>query len=705
MRHSHNALACIVLVLLLAAANASFQQVSAFQLTPLSPPLSPSAAAAARTNNNNNNNNNNRAGRAAGVAPLCGKAWSKLGIDEDADFHWYMLNCVAGLELELLAQCRRVQPELRPQDCRKFVVPQERQLRSHGKRNVVDVKALYPGYVFANLRLCPDVYEKIQAIPLTRSWMGTVHMKGMRKLPVIPVALGDDEIAKFQLLEAETDALFAKYGDDYDGRGDVGDDLLDQYAGYEVDGMVKVLKGKHKGEDAVVKRLKDGKIKVRLYTYGTTYDEWYDVSDIRPMTDAEVLKGLTGPDGPIRQDDFDVSIGKKPKDYQKRGSVDDRSGRSLRNDLYNSMGGGGGGGNRNTRADRQARGARGNRDDRFGRSDAQLEEEERNWREYREQQRQQRGQRQQGAWGMKGAKPDWTYEDTRDVTDGDYDDENILGDADAQWGRQAGGDVHVASGRQERRMRRGGRQWQDAGPSSSSNQRGSQSRGIESALEGDDDWTSFAAQGSGGASGGGGSESDDFFDSLLNELSDALDSSGNNADAGADADYPSRPSQGGTPAASGGNNDDDFFSSLIDDLSDGLEGDGGSNDGPSSSSSSSGGAGSGTADDDFFASLEADLDDVLGATSRAGGADTSSSDDDFFNDLADDLFATDELASKVDDKLKQTSTIKGSSASSSSSSSEDLSSLTVPVLKGMLKERGLKVSGKKSDLIDRLQSS
>lgn len=44
-------------------------------------------------------------------------------------------------------------------------------------------------------------------------------------------------------------------------------------------------------------------------------------------------------------------------------------------------------------------------------------------------------------------------------------------------------------------------------------------------------------------------------------------------------------------------------------------------------------------------------------------------------------------------------------SSSSSSSPGDLSSLTVPVLKGMLKERGLKVSGKKSDLIERLQSN
>ena len=35
-------------------------------------------------------------------------------------------------------------------------------------------------------------------------------------------------------------------------------------------------------------------------------------------------------------------------------------------------------------------------------------------------------------------------------------------------------------------------------------------------------------------------------------------------------------------------------------------------------------------------------------------------------------------------------------------SPDDLAKLTVPILKEMLKERGLKVSGKKAELVDRL---
>ena len=817
---------------------------------------------------------------------LNGKVWDKLRIDEDppGETHWYMLNCVAGSELELLAQCRKVQPTLDPADVEKFVVPQERQLRSHGSKNVVDVKALYPGYVFAKLRLCPETYETIQKIPLTRSWMGTVHMKGMRRLPVVPVALNEDEVAKFKLLEEETDRMFEKYGDEYDGRGDAGEDLLHQYAGYEVDGMVKVLRGKHKGEDGVVKRLKNGKIKVRLYTYGTTFDEWYDVDDIRPMTDAEVLKGLTGPEGPIRQNEFDVSIGKKPKDYGRRGAVDDSRGRrSLRSDLYSSLGGGGGRrGGRNTREARQARGDT-SRTDRFGRSRDEVEQEERNWREYREQQR---AERREGTWGLEGDKP-WMYEDTQDVTGTDEDD--VLGDVDAQWGRggasSAGARGDIRSGRQERRMRsrqeqdrrssldggRGSRQWQSAGPS-----RPRRSDGIENAIDGDDDWMSFAG-GTSGNDGGSKSETDDFFDSLLNELSDTLDSppsanadsssqrggsgqrdagssdddffaslmgdlsdtldtsadSSQNADAntqwgrgsggrigsggsGAGArrqeqDWhssldggrgsrqwqnagPSRPRRsdgienaidgdddwmsfaGGTSGNDGGSKSetDDFFDSLLNELSDTLDSPPSANADSSSQRGGSGQRDAGSSDDDFFASLMGDLSDTLDTSADssqnaasgsrmddnffagiekdlnesrnvaepAGSSPSSSqpasesagSDDDFFASLEADLSealdqdavtiagtSPDEFPDNFADnllsdtsKLKDPVEVAGSGPSkikgdadeggASPSAMQDLAKLTIPVLKGMLRERGLKVSGKKAELIDRLQS-
>ena len=172
------------------------------------------------------------------------------------------------------------------------------------------MKVRYPGYVFCKIRLVEDVYETLQELELTRSWMGTVNRKGHKKLPPAPLPLGPEEVKKFKGLEEEQELFEDMYGGDYTGRTDTGADLLDQYAGYDVGQMVKVLRGNFEGEDGTVRRLKGGQLMVRMFTYGQTYDEWFDPDAIRPLTDLEVMKGLSGPTQPIKQDQFDVSIGK-----------------------------------------------------------------------------------------------------------------------------------------------------------------------------------------------------------------------------------------------------------------------------------------------------------------------------------------------------------------------------------------------------------
>ena len=110
---------------------------------------------------------------------------------------------------------------------------------------------------------------------------GTVNQKGYKKLPPAPIALSDDEVLKFKGLEEETDAMYEKYGEDYTGKGDDGIDLIDQYEGYRVGNMVKILDGNFKGEDGEVRRLKDEMIMVRLFTYGSVLDQWFRPKDIR----------------------------------------------------------------------------------------------------------------------------------------------------------------------------------------------------------------------------------------------------------------------------------------------------------------------------------------------------------------------------------------------------------------------------------------
>ena len=308
---------------------------------------------------------------------------------------WYLINCVAGIELDLLNQCRQVCADFPRADVEKFVVPTERHLRSHGdKRKVVDVKVRYPGYVFCKIRLAEDVYETLQSLELARSWMGTVNRKGNRKLPPVPLPLGPEEIQKFKGLEEDQEVFEDMFGGDYTGRSDSGSDLLAQYSGYDVGQMVKVLRGNFEGEDGTVRRLKDGQLMVRMFTYGQTYDEWFDPDAIRPLTDLEALRGLSGPTGPIDQDQFDVSMGTKDPSVLLPGgrpsSGDDYAGggsaSSLRSGLMQSAGAAPG---RNRREDRVARGetAGSARRDALGRSAEDAKTEEQNWLAYREEKR------------------------------------------------------------------------------------------------------------------------------------------------------------------------------------------------------------------------------------------------------------------------------------------------------------------------------
>lgn len=634
---------------------------------------------------------------------LNGKLWDKLEIDPDPldeEPGWYLMNCIVGSEKDLLAQAKHVTRNLPEELVEKLVVPQKRQLRSHGKtQKVVEVKVMYPGYVFCKMRICAETYELLQQLLLCRSWMaGTVNQKGYKKLPPAPIALSDDEVAKFKGLEEQTDAMYEKFGEDYTGRGDAGTDLLGQYEGYDVENMVKILEGNFKGEDGVVRRLKDGLIMVRLYTYGNVLDQWFKPSEIRPMTDAEAMKGLTGPSNPVNQDDFDLSIGKRPKRR-------DEGGRGLHSTST------GGGDTRMRRQDRINRGERGNKD-MYGRTEQKATEEEENWRQFREEQRASQEQKKGDMWGIK-ERTSWDSGDDAAQFDG------------GKW----------KSGRQMRREKK-----QDHRGSSDS-------QNVQDAIDGGGEWDFFTDDSTTNKRNEK-AEEDDFFSSLMSELSDTLDETpkkenkqvkqqkDNTSSQSTEDDFftslmselsdtlEETPNE--TPKKENKkikqtkhddksetqNNEDDFFTDLMSQLSESVDTENEHQNVEKSKSNS--GASS---DDDFFASLEADLNESLQDLSgdesptkhqdNFFGLDDSnnsqSDEDDFFTSLENQLVEVLE-----DDVPKSSSSDRHDVINSKSPKNDvksekvDLNKLTVPILKDMLRERGLKVSGKKSDLIARL---
>ena len=449
--------------------------------------------------------------------------WDRLQVDEDDEPHWYLLNCIAGLELDLLRQCRDRCGDM--EGVVKFVVPMESLTRSHGaNRMLTEHMTKYLGYVFANLRLNAETYNAIQDLDLCRSWMGNVNYKGSKKLPPAPIALSDVEIAGFGLEDIQegneggeddvtddTEIILDTVEQDLkDKKPKVNADQLKEFLGLKVDDMVKVTaKNKFYGEDGIIKRLKGGKIMVQFFTYGTTYSEWLIPSDMRKLGEDEILRGLSGPSKPITQQDFDAD-GEGDR-YIAQGDMRGAPGRNVRTDPMGSLSGGRG--DRNRREDRVERGDKFKRD-LFGRNDDEQNREERNWKQYQDRQ-------QVGI--PNGGDAD------RNSRVGNQRNQGInQANVDGQWGRFS-----------EKIQRKEGAQ---ATPKNMQ-----ENRKVSDAINGNEDWSAFVSPVS-SSSPTSTAKEDDFFSSLMNELSDDLDKKPSNK------------------VSRNNKEDDDFFASLMNEL-------------------------------------------------------------------------------------------------------------------------------------------
>jgi hypothetical protein len=199
--------------------------------------------------------------------------------------------------------------------------------------------------------------------------------------------------------------------------------------------------------------------------------------------------------------------------------------------------------------------------------------------------------------------------------------------------------------------------------------------------------------------GSGSDASDDFFASLEAELGSAMDDPVTKSKGGRSSDEParspprrerapamssSRPKREESSPGNGGDASDDFFAALEAEL-------GSAFDDPVAKSRSSDNS------DDFFAKLEAELAPL---TSKKTTATASS--------VLEKKTSAPEPApvAVMEESAPAPKKARGGSpkpeSSNGSSAPSDLGKCTVPALKDMLRERGLKVSGNKADLIQRL---
>merc|ERR1711862_511433 len=141
------------------------------------------------------------------------------------------------------------------------------------------------------------------------------------------------------------------------------------------------------------------------------------------------------------------------------------------------------------------------------------------------------------------------------------------------------------------------------------------------------------------------------------------------------------------------NSNDEFFASLQQEMGKTL------GDSPESSTA---------LEDDFFSSLPDDLNDDLADELEKKSEpvlkdDTSAATNQ--NDLKDDFFSSllDDLDDDLADELEKKSEHVLKDDTSAATNQNDLISLTVRELKDLLRTKGLKVGGKKAELIKRLQ--
>jgi len=621
----------------------------------------------------------------------------------------------------LLAQCRHVCQD--HPDVDRFIVPTMKVTRSHGAhRMITETKVKYPGYVFGKLRLCEDVYERIQTLPALRSWMGSVRYKGTKKLPPAPVPLSLDEVEQFGLEEWEEEeekedpmaaleatGIIVDESDDHD-HPKVDEEAVKEFLGLKVNDVIKVTAAKNRfhNEEGFVRRLKEGKIFVRFFTYGTMFEEWLLPSDVRKLTEVEQLRGVSGPDRPVSNDDLKPF---RPKDPRSRRHDVDR-----------------GAGNRRSR-----------RQDRNFESNNDAYENAKNWKWYQEDRKGAAGdifedggriamsagsrqvQSPNNYSNQRFTSPKKKQRKPRDTFDEDWssfvstsgktetgktDDffDSLMSDlssdldspgqksADSGFYDMLNGDVTNDKPRNSKSSRQ---------------------------MSSDSDFDSFLDDVASEIRGDnkGASEADDFFDKLTQEVDSEVSSSrgGNNADdffATLQADRGSLlPSRALEDQSS-----DDFFDSLGADLEADLSADIESLFGPPDASEGSkanmekSSALHDQSNENFFGALGAELEADFESNSNSVDSPPKSNDD-FFDSFGAELEADlggDLDAAFVSSPDTNESNTKAQSTSRVSnvppSTPENLKGLKVAELKDMLKQKGLKVSGKKSELIERLSS-
>jgi transcription antitermination factor NusG len=293
-----------------------------------------------------------RKGKNNVIVRFMGKEWDRLGLSsKESDEigrneEWYILNCVAGGEKECLFQCQgAVKGLLKESDdgdsqqhTVTFVVPTADEIASRGNSiSSNSKKILYPGYVFGKFKLTPTIYETLMGLSSVKSFMGSSirhqNKRSYKLKPPIPTPITAEDAIHFGLVGAISNSNTTDDKTSNDSNNVISSESNNnnnEFSHLSIGGMVKIVHGKHKHEDGIVKKIKDGKVYVRLYSYGTIFDEWLNPSELVPLTEEQVRRSMaTTPSEPITQQQFMQQI--RSNEKRKSTSI-------TKDDLFSSLG-------------------------------------------------------------------------------------------------------------------------------------------------------------------------------------------------------------------------------------------------------------------------------------------------------------------------------------------------------------------------------
>lgn len=166
---------------------------------------------------------------------------------------WYIVNVVSGQERKISDEINRIASK--DKDIEKAFVPVRKTIKVKKGKKVEDLQKLFPGYVFVNVSLGGDAYDKINSVPKVIGFLGP-----KAKPEVISDEKVESILKKMETQETEEEEVTFDIGD-----------------------TVKVIAGPFESFTGTVERYEKKMLKISISIFGRPTIVDIDVSRVEKV--------------------------------------------------------------------------------------------------------------------------------------------------------------------------------------------------------------------------------------------------------------------------------------------------------------------------------------------------------------------------------------------------------------------------------------